>query len=187
MDSQAVSSLAAARRDPSAKIGRSAQELILRRLGPEHLPAIAAHLLALSDGDRHRRFHDLLDDEAIAAYVGRVDFARMILVGAFDAGDRLVALAEAHLDSAEAPVSAEVSVSVLPDHRSQGLGRLLTAVALDAAAARGSRQAEFHFQPGNRAVGRLVQELGRPTAAAPGYAVLALPLNNRAADRAEAA
>lgn len=175
MDSQTV----ATRRDPTAKIGRSAQELILRRLGPDHLPAIEAHLLALSAGDRHRRFHALLDDEAIGAYVGRVNFGCMILVGAFDAGDRLVALAEAHLDSAEAPVSAEVSVSVLQDHRGQGLGRLLTAVALDAAAARGSRQAELHFQPGNRAVGRLVHELGRPITAAPGFAVLALPLKSQ--------
>jgi ribosomal protein S18 acetylase RimI-like enzyme len=65
---------------------------------------------------------------------------------------------------------------VLASHRGRGIGRLLTAIALDDAAARGTRRADFYFQAGNRALARLVRDLGAPIATAPGFASLALPL-----------
>lgn len=167
------------RRDPAEVLGRSTQEPLIRRLGREHLPAIEAHLLALQPSDRHCRFHALLGNDAIRDYVARIDFERMILVGALDDSGRLVGLAEAHLDTPNSPLRAEVSVSVSESRRGQGLGRLLTAVALDAAAARGTRRADFYYQTGNRSIGRLVRELGAPIATAPGYASLALPLTTR--------
>ncbi|MDX1575368.1 MAG: GNAT family N-acetyltransferase [Kiloniellales bacterium] len=158
-------------------LGRPARETVIRALRTSDLPAIEAHLLALGRSDRASRFHALLGDDAVQAYVGRIDFARMILIGAFDREtEQLVGLAEAHLDAAISPLRAEVSVSVLADHRGRGLGRLLTAVALDDAAARGTRRADFYFQAGNRAVARLVGDLGAPIATAPGFASLALPL-----------
>jgi len=170
-------------RTPTAAFGRPTQEIVVRRLRATDLPAIEAHLLAFDANDRHSRFHALLGDDAIRDYIGRIDFARMILTGAFDeeTGDdsgRLVGLAEAHLDAPTSPLRAEVSVSVLASHRSQGIGRLLVAVALDAAATRGTRRADFYYQTGNRAVARLVRDLGAPIATAPGFASLALPLGS---------
>ncbi len=166
------------RRPPAAiAVAPPAQELVVRRLKPADLPAVEAHLLALDPGGRASRFHALLGDDAVRAYVARIDFRRMILVGAFEEeSGRLIGLAEAHLDAPEAPLRTEASVSVLASHRGAGLGRLLAGVALDAAASRGARRAEFHYQADNRAVARLVRGLGTPAASAPGFACLALPL-----------
>ena len=164
-------------RNPTVALGRPKKEIVVRRLKAGDLPAVEAHLLALESSGRHSRFHALLGDDAIRGYIGRIDFERMILTGAFDEETgRLVGLAEAHLDAATSPLRAEVSVSVLASHRGHGIGRLLTAVALDNAAARGTRRADFYFQIGNRAVARLVRDLGAPIATAPGFASLALPL-----------
>lgn len=130
-------------RNPTVALGRPKKEIVVRRLKAGDLPAVEAHLLALESSGRHSRFHALLGDDAIRGYIGRIDFERMILTGAFDEETgRLVGLAEAHLD----------------------------------AAARGTRRADFYFQIGNRAVARLVRDLGAPIATAPGFASLALPL-----------
>lgn len=164
-------------RDAAAPLSRTSQELVVRRLTAADRPAIEAHLLALGPSDRMSRFHALLGEDAVRAYTGRIDFARMILVGAFDRdGERLIGLAEAHLDGAVPPVRAEASVTVLASHRGRGIGRLLIAVALDAAAARGARRADFYILPGNRAIARLVHSLGAPVAQSPGFVALALPL-----------
>ncbi len=85
----------------TAAFGRPTHELVIRRLRATDLPAVEAHLLALDSCDRHSRFHALLGDDAIRDYIGRIDFERMILIGAFDEGsERLVGMAEAHLDAA---------------------------------------------------------------------------------------
>jgi hypothetical protein len=65
-------------------LGRPLGEVVCRTLRSSDLPAIKAHLLALGRGDRASRFHALLGDDAIHAYIGRIDFSRMILIGAFD-------------------------------------------------------------------------------------------------------
>jgi GNAT superfamily N-acetyltransferase len=163
--------------ESTAAVARPTQELVIRALRASDLPAIKAHLLALDRGDRASRFHALLGDDAVYAYVGRIDFARMILIGAFKReSERLVGLAEAHLDAPTSPLRAEVSVSVLASHRGRSIGRLLTAVALDDAARRGTRRADFYYQAGNRALACLIRHLGAPIATAPGFASLALPL-----------
>ena len=163
-------------RNPTVALGRPKKEIVVRRLKAGDLPAVEAHLLALESSGRHSRFHALLGDDAIRGYIGRIDFERMILTGAFDEETgRLVGLAEAHLDAATSTLRAEVSVSVLASRRGHGIGRLLAEAHLDAAA-RGTRRADFYFQIGNRAVARLVRDLGAPIATAPGFASLALPL-----------
>ena len=183
MNAQHVSSTAADGRKSGSwpvrgtSLARPSQELVVRRLKAADLPAIEAHHLSLEPADRHGRFHAFLGDEAIRDYIHGIDFQRMILAGAFDEdGGRLVGLAEAHLDASASPLRAETSVSVLASHRGQGIGRLLTAVVLDAAAARGTRRADFYYQTGNRAIARLIRDLGAPIATAPGFASLALPL-----------
>ena len=165
------------RRDQAAASARPLRELVIRRLTAGDAPAIEAHLLALEPVDRHSRFHALLGDEAVLTYARRIDFERMILIGAFDVeSESLIGLAEAHLDNAAQPLRTEVSVSVLASRRGQSIGRLLVAVALDAAATRGARCADFYYRTGNRAIGRLVRDLGTPIATALGHASLALPL-----------
>lgn len=164
-------------RHAAAVLSRASQELFVRRLTAADLPAVEAHLLALDPSNRMSRFHALLGDDAVRDYVRRIDFAGMILVGAFDQdSERLIGLAEAHLEGAALPRRAEVSVTVLASHRGRGVGRLLVAVALDVAAARGARRAEFYILPGNRAIARLVRNLGAPVAQSPGFIALALPL-----------
>jgi len=168
---------AADRRDAPPALPCPAQELVIRRLKAADMAAVEAHLLALDPAGRASRFHVPLCDDAVRAYARRLDCRRMILVGAVDPETgEVIGLAEAHLGAGDGPQSAEVSVSVLTRHRGRGIGRLLVAVALDAAAARGARRAEFHYQAGNRAIAHLVRDLGAPAAAAPGFAALALPL-----------
>jgi GNAT superfamily N-acetyltransferase len=157
----------------------------VRRLGHRDLPAIEEHLLALDLTDRHARFHACLGDAAIAGYVRRIDFGRMILVGAFDGpGGRIVGLAEAHLDDPRAPAAAEVSVSVLESERGRGIGRRLVARAIDLAVERGAGRAEFFFNPGNRALARLVGALGGRVQAARGHACIDRPPPSAAERRA---
>ncbi len=176
MQAQQVSAASMPDLPPAAR-ARPVGAPAVRRLAAADLPAIAAHLLALSAADRHARFHALTGDEAIGAYVQRIDFARMVLVGTFDpVTGEMAGLAEAHLEEAAHPVRAEVSVSVLPEQRGRALGRRLVAAALEEAAAHGARFADFYYQSGNRALSRLVRALGAPVAAAPGHATLALPL-----------
>ncbi len=164
-------------RGPS--LDRVTREIVVRRLKTADLPDLEAHLLALDSADRQSRFHAFQRDDAIHDYVSAIDFQRMILVGAFDfETGRLIGLAEAHLDAATSPLRAETSVSVLASHRGRGIGRLLTTVALDAAAARGTRRADFYYQAGNRAIAGLVRNLGVPVATAPGFASFALPLES---------
>ncbi|HET6519537.1 MAG TPA: GNAT family N-acetyltransferase [Geminicoccaceae bacterium] len=157
----------------------------VRRLGRHDLPAIEEHLLALGPMDRHGRFHACLGDAAIAGYVRRIDFGRMILVGAVGGpGGRIVGLAEAHLDGPLAPAAAEVSVSVLPSERRRGIGRRLVARAVDLAFERGAGRAEFVFNPDNRALARLVGALGGRVQAARGHACIDRPRPFAAARRA---
>ena len=84
MNAQQVSSATENHPHPesTAAVARPMGELVFRTLRSSDLPAIKAHLLALGRDDRASRFHALLGDDAIHAYVGRIDFARMILIGA---------------------------------------------------------------------------------------------------------
>ena len=64
-------------------------------------------------------------------------------------------MAEAHLDDAQRPASAELSVSVLAPWRAAGLGRQ----ALEVAFRCGARAARFKFSPSDRPLIRLLQAL----------------------------
>jgi ribosomal protein S18 acetylase RimI-like enzyme len=144
------------RRGPSP-----AGRLIIRPLVPRDLPAVEAHLLALELVDRCQRFQGCKSDAALAAYVAGLDLERVILIGAFDPGSgALVGLAEAHLDDAQRPAAAELSVSVLAPWRDAGLGRRLVREALAAAFRCGARSARFELAPDNRPMHRLLQALG---------------------------
>ena len=142
--------------------------LHMRQLGTSDARAIEQHLLALAPLDRRARFFGKLTDETISAYARRLDPFRAVLIGAFDPGERLVGLAEAHLTDAVRTV--EVAVSIDPAFRRRGLGQRLVARALTAAFARGAQLAEFNFAPGNRPVVSMVRTLGGRFGPKLGYA-----------------
>jgi len=146
---------------PARGVLPPAARLIIRPLVLRDLPAVEAHLLALELVDRCQRFRACRSDAALAAYVAGLDLERVILIGAFDPrSGALVGLAEAHLDDAQRPASAELSVSVLAPWRNAGLGRRLVRQALEVAFRCGARAARFEFSTSNRPLIGLLQALG---------------------------
>ena len=142
--------------------------LHVRQLGTSDSRAIEQHLLALAPLDRRARFFGKLPDEAISAYARQLDPSRAVLIGAFDPGERLVGLAEAH--PTDAVRKAEIAVSIDPAFRDRGLAQRLVARALTASFVRGAQSAEFNFAPGNRPVVSMVRTLGGRFGPKLGYA-----------------
>jgi ribosomal protein S18 acetylase RimI-like enzyme len=122
------------------------------------MPALEEHLLKLAPQDRRARFLSYISDELIFAYVRRLDPFRLVLIAAFDSGERIVGLAEVHPAAGIGRAEAGVTVDVA--FRRHGLGRQLVARALGLAFARGVQSVEFNFTPSNRALVCLVQSLG---------------------------
>lgn len=98
-----------------------------RRLHAVDRDAVAAHLLALSIGDRWLRFGGHLSDDTVRDYVARIDFERDAVFG-FIAEDLSLGGA-AHV--AVAGSVAELGVSVLAAHRRRGIGLALLQRASD--------------------------------------------------------
>jgi GNAT superfamily N-acetyltransferase len=99
----------------------------IRSLAVRHRSLILAHLLALSENDRYLRFGYAASDAQVRRYVDGIDFGRDEVVGIFDEGLELVAMA--HLayiagSNGGAPM-AEFGVSVLPRARGRGWGSRL--------------------------------------------------------------
>ncbi len=95
-------------------------------LGPEQLPKIRRHLLALSSHDRYLRFGYAANDEQITRYIDGLNFERDEIYGIFNRNLHIVAMA--HLALMEAPgrpSSAEFGVSVLAYARGRGYGARL--------------------------------------------------------------
>ena len=99
----------------------------VQRLGANAGRDYLAHLQALPLADVHLRFGATLSADAIAAYVGGIDFDSDEVFGIHGDGVRLIGAA--HLGfRAEA---AELGVSVLPGHRGRGVGAALVARAAE--------------------------------------------------------
>jgi GNAT superfamily N-acetyltransferase len=83
--------------------------------------ALQSHFLTLPTNDLRLRFGTPLAPESIAAYVARIDFDRDAVFGIHD--DALVLIGAAHV--AFGDDTAELGISVLPDHRGRGAGSAL--------------------------------------------------------------
>jgi RimJ/RimL family protein N-acetyltransferase len=128
------------RHDRSPSGGRAAMPfdwVPIRSLSERHRPRILAHLLTLSEEDRHLRFGYAASDAQLAHYADLIDFSRDDVFGIFSRRLELVAMA--HL--AQLPPStggdrvtqAEFGVSVLPRVRGRGFGsRLFESAVLHA-------------------------------------------------------
>ena len=88
-------------------------------------PAVLAHFLRLSDGDRHMRFLQVMSDPAIENYVARIDFSKAICFGIFKAPNTLIAFAEAIPYRAGSRLVAEAAFSTDQAWRQSGLARQL--------------------------------------------------------------
>ena len=95
------------------------------RLADGDRGAALAHFLRLSEADRQMRFLQVMPDQAIDAYVTRIDFSKAICFGMFDAEDRLVAFAEAIPYRAGTRLLAEAAFSTDESWRRNGLARRL--------------------------------------------------------------
>jgi len=92
-------------------------------LGPEHLPALQAHLLALSPHDRYLRFGFAASDEQIKRYIEGLNFQRDEIYGIFNLDLEIVGMAHlALVHEPGKPSFGEFGVSVAAHVRGRGYG-----------------------------------------------------------------
>ncbi len=134
----------------------------VRTLGSRHRERVAAHLLALDDEDRQRRFGHLASDERIRHYAQQIDFERDQVFGVFDRRLRLVAMVHLAFEAAAAAVedAVEFGISVLPQARGRGLGSLLFEHAATHARNRGRSTMLIHLARDNAAMLAIVRRAG---------------------------
>lgn len=148
------------------------ERLTMVELGEGDRALIHDHLVQLTRADRIRRFGAPLADVALDLHVGRIDFARTIVLGALAGRGRLIGLVEAHFDRNTAPAVAKIGVTVDPAARGQGLGRRLVGRVVEQAFARGAFAVEFDFAPDDHPIVRIAADLGARVDATAGYAAL---------------
>ena len=126
------------------------------RLRDADRPALLEHLTALESEDRRLRFGTPLRDEAIAEYVGRIDFGRDGVVAVHDGSMRLLAVIHIAITDG----SAELGLSVLPEARNQGVGTALFARAVMHLRNRGANEVFVHCLSENGAMMHIARKLG---------------------------
>jgi GNAT superfamily N-acetyltransferase len=131
-------------------------DIHIRELSRFDRAALEPHFLALGAEDRRLRFGAPLKDDAVRAYLKRIDFERDALFGVHD--DALHLIGAAHLARAEG--HAELGVSVLPAHRGRGIGGALLARAHMRSRNWGMRMLFMHCLSENGAMMRLAGRQG---------------------------
>ena len=141
-------------------------ETLVKELSRIERISLEGHFLRLDAEDRRLRFGTQLSDNAIRAYVARIDFERDAVFGVLD--DDLRIVGAAHVARSER--HAELGVSVLPGHRGLGLGGKLLARAHTRARNWGVRRLFMHCLTENRAMMHLARKQGMQVFAASGEA-----------------
>jgi GNAT superfamily N-acetyltransferase len=100
-------------------------DIHIRELGRLERASLEPHFIALEGDDRRLRFGIALNDDAVRAYVARIDFERDAVFGVHD--EALHVIGAAHV--ARTGNHAELGVSVLAGHRGRGVGGALLARA----------------------------------------------------------
>jgi GNAT superfamily N-acetyltransferase len=121
-----------------------------------HRPGLISHFRSLGAADRHLRFCSALGDDALRAYVERIDFDRDAVFGAFNRHFELVAAAHV----ARAGGHAEVGLSVLPGYRRLGIGSALLCAAMRRALSWGMDAVLVHCLPDNHPMMSLARKRG---------------------------
>jgi GNAT superfamily N-acetyltransferase len=138
----------------------------IRELSRLDRASLEPHLLALDGEDRRLRFGVPINDAAVRAYVGRIDFERDAVFAVHD--DRLQLVGAAHL--ARSDGHAELGVSVLPAHRGRGIGGALLARAHLRARNWGVRALFMHCLTENEAMMHLARKQAMQIVVAAGEA-----------------
>jgi GNAT superfamily N-acetyltransferase len=148
--------------------------IAIQRLNEGVRTTLTAHFIALPMRDRCLRFGTSLAEDAIAAYVNRVNFVRDAVFGIHD-DDGRVLVGAAHV-AFESDL-AEVGLSVLPAHRGRGLGGALFERAMAHARNRSIPRLIMHFLWGNAPIVRIARRFRMSIVAAGGdaHAHLDLP------------
>lgn len=141
-------------------------DILVRELSRPERPVLERHFLALGAEDRRLRFGISLGDDALREYVARIDFERDAAFGVLD--DELRLAGAAHL--ARSDGHAELGVSVLPGHRSRGIGAALFARAHTHARNWGVRALFMHCLAENGAMMHLARQQGMEVVAEAGEA-----------------
>ena len=126
------------------------------RLRESDRAALEAHFLSLDGEDRRLRFGSSIRDEALQAYVARIDFERDGLFAVQD--DYFKLLAVVHV--AFTGESAELGLSVLPGRRGMGLGSALLSRAVIHLRNRGANEVLVHCLSENGAMMHLARTHG---------------------------
>ena len=126
------------------------------RLRESDRSALEAHFTALGREDRRLRFGGTISDEAIASYVGRIDFARDCVFAVHDDALRHVAVVHVALSGAE----GELGLSVLPGWRGMGYGDALLTRAVTWLRNRGILAVRVHCLAENSAMMHLARKHG---------------------------
>ena len=121
-----------------------------------HRPALLRHFLTLDAHDRWLRFGAPTGAAALRAYVGRIDFERDVVFGIYDGELELAGVA--HL--ARAGEHAELGISVLAAHRSQGAGGALLERAVLRARNWGVRTLYMHCLRENETIMHIARKQG---------------------------
>jgi GNAT superfamily N-acetyltransferase len=138
----------------------------IRELDASERSLFLRHLTSLGDEDRYLRFGSRLSDDAIAAYVERIDFTTDTVFGVFD--ERLALAAAGHFAlPKDSPLSeeslgrtAEFGLSVADDARRRGLGSALFRRAAAHARNVGVSSLFMHCLSENRAMMRIARKAG---------------------------
>ena len=97
--------------------------VLTKQLSAISRESLRGHFLALPPEDLRLRFGSALSEEALNAYVDKINFDNDAVFGVFD--DILKLIGVAHLALDPEHDTAELGVSVLPGHRGQGIGTAL--------------------------------------------------------------
>ncbi|MGH8752792.1 MAG: GNAT family N-acetyltransferase [Burkholderiales bacterium] len=97
--------------------------VLTKQLSSISREALHRHFLALPPEDIRLRFGSALSEEALIAYVDKINFDNDAVFGVFDDNLKLTGVAHLALDPEHD--TAELGVSVLPGHRSRGIGTAL--------------------------------------------------------------
>jgi len=158
-------------------MGGTVPGIAVLRLNPRHRDEIVRHLLQLPAEDRRLRFGQQVRDEALRAYVARIDFARDRVFGILDPALELSGVAHLALDARVQ--AAELGLSVHPSARARGYGFALLQRSVLHAANRGYRALFMYCLAENGTMLHLARKAGLTVVIEAGEADARLQLDGR--------
>jgi GNAT superfamily N-acetyltransferase len=131
--------------------------IVIRELHEPERRDVLAFFLALGEDDRYRRFGRAMADAGVRRYIETLDWDACVMLGAYDAGARLIGV----LELAEvANAACEIAVVVAATQRGRGIGKALMDRALLKAKVHGCDSVVLLCQVDNAPMRRLALSAG---------------------------